>query len=442
MDELIRQSIAAALAAANPREAIHRYLALDGDTILINNPQHSNHYSTYNDLRCVALGKASVPMALAVADLLGDKIPRALVVTKYEHLGTARFPVGWIAMESGHPHPDNNSLVAGDRVWNLLTNCTKHTLIIACISGGASALVAAPKEWSSLQALLDPALDRVSPQVREIILAELFSQAIDILHPEGKNISLAALQAVNNALLNSGLDIQEINHVRSQLDRLKGGGLVVQANPGQVVSLILSDVIGDPIASIASGMTDRPTAHNTIVGNNRQSCEAVAKTAQALGYTAHIITTELTGEAQERGREIVRKIVAQPPRTVLLYGGETTVTIPPGCQGQGGRNQELALAAAIELSHQVTPAWIVTLATDGTDGPPPVAGIAGTEDPPPAAGAIVNEQTIARSIELGLDAQSALDRHDSYPFLDRSNALLLTEPTGTNVADIIIAIRP
>jgi glycerate 2-kinase len=421
MNELIADLIAAGLDAANPSQAIHRYLQLDGDLLII---EHRHYDLANRDVRCIAVGKGSVPMAQAVADLLGDRISTAVVVTKYHHLGTAKFPVGWESIEAGHPHPDHHSLQAGDRVWHYLSDCNEHTLIIACISGGASALVAAPQPWSSLQQLL---LD--SPQ-SAMLQAALVSQGIDSSHPSGEFISLAALQAINPALLSSGLGIEQINAVRSKLDRLKAGGLVRRALPGQVVGLILSDVIGDPIGSIASGLTNHPHAHNTLVGNNRQSCLAVARTAEKLGYTVEIVTTELAGEAQERGREIAREIVTRSPKTVLIYGGETTVTLPSNCQGEGGRNQELALAAAIELSSQSTAAWIVTLATDGTDGP--------TD----AAGATVNEQTIARSMLLGLDAQLALDRHDSYPFFDRLGDLRRIGATGTNVADLTIAIRP
>jgi glycerate 2-kinase len=416
MNELITASIAAALDAANPYQAIHRHLYRAGDTIEI---EHRDYNLTCGDIRCIAIGKGAVPMAQAVVNLLGDKISTGLVVTKYAHLGSATFPASWEVIEAGHPHPDQHSLAAGDRIWDLLADCTEQTLIIACISGGASALVAAPQPWSSLQQLESA-----------MINTALVSQGIDISHPSGEFISLATLQAINTTLLNSGLDIEQINAVRSKLDRLKAGGLVSRALPGRVIGLILSDVIGDPIGSIGSGLTNHPHAHNTLVGNNRQSCLAVAEAAENLGYEPQIITTSLAGEAQVRGREIAREIVARSPKTVLIYGGETTVTLSPNCQGKGGRNQELALAAAIELGTQSTPAWVVTLATDGTDGP--------TD----AAGATVNEQTLARSIELGLDANLALDRHDSYPFFERLGDLRQLGATGTNVADITIAIRP
>ena len=422
INQLILDSIDSALQAANPFNAVQKYLQLDGDKLIIAD-------RCYNlgsgDLRCIAVGKAAVPMAQAVADLLGDRISTGLVVTTSADLRSAKLPNGWESIEAGHPQPDSNSLRAGDRVWNILNNCTEHTMIIACISGGASALLAAPKSWNDLEELLT--IDRM---ISSVIATALISQGIDIYHPIGETISLRALQTINQALLNSGDNIQQINKVRAKLDRLKAGGLVRRAAPGQVIGLILSDVIGDPLESIASGLTNHPKAHNTLVGNNRQSCLAIARTAEKLGYEVEVVTTELAGEARLRGVEIALEIVNRQAKTVLIYGGETTVTIPPDCQGKGGRNQELALAAAIELSKHNIPATVVTLATDGIDGP--------TD----AAGATVNEQTIDRSSLLGLDAVSALDRHDSYPFFHQLGNLHLIGATGTNVADITIAIRP
>jgi glycerate 2-kinase len=192
----------------------------------------------------------------------------------------------------------------------------------------------------------------------------------------------------------------------------------------------LSDVIGDPIGSIASGLTHHPDADNILVGNNFQACEAVAKMAIKLGYHPQIITTELDGEAQVRGIEIAVEIITKSAKTILIYGGETIVNLPENCTGEGGRNQELGLAAAIELAKHQIPAWVITLATDGTDGPTDAAGVT------------VNETTIDRSLALGLDAQSALDRHDAYPFFQQLGDLHLIGATGTNVADISIAIRP
>ena len=429
MKDRINQLITAALAAVDPYSAIQNHLQLDGDNLVIGERVIN---LTNKDIRCVAVGKGSVPMARSIHALFGNKISQGLVVTKYDHLGDAQFPANWECIESAHPVPDDRSLDAGDRVWQLLNHCTEQTLVLACISGGASALVIAPRNWSALNELLtNPSTTKISQDTQQLIQTALLSQSIDFatVNPD-HNVSLIALQAIGTALLGSGLSIEKINAVRSRIDRLKGGGLVERVGKGNVIGLILSDVIGDPISSIASGLTNHPDAENILVGNNLQACEAVAKMASELGYESQIITTKLDGEAQVRGVEIAREIINKPAKTVLIYGGETTVNLPEKCTGKGGRNQELGLAAAIELAKHNIPAWVITLATDGTDGPTDAAGVT------------VDETTIDRSLALGLDAQSALDRHDAYPFFQQLGDLHLIGATGTNVADISIAIRP
>jgi glycerate 2-kinase len=430
MNNRINQLITAALAAVNPYNAIQNHLQLDEDNLVIGDRLIN---LTNKDIRCIAVGKASVPMARSIHELLGSRISQGLVITKYDHLKDVKFPANWETIESAHPVPDDRSLHAGDRVWELLADCTDRTLVLACISGGASSLVVAPRDWNALSELLtSPPTAAISQETQQLIRAALSSQSIDLttINPT-QNISLPALQSIGKALLGSGLSIEKINAVRSQIDRLKGGGLVDRVGAGKVIGLILSDVINDPIESIASGLTDRPNADNIFVGNNRQACEAVKQSIDDEGeYTAQIVMTNLQGEAQTRGVEIARRIITEPSKTVLIYGGETTVNLPENCTGKGGRNTELGLAAAIELAEHGIPAWVITLATDGTDGP--------TD----AAGATVNEQTIDRAVALGLDARSALDRHDSYPFFQQLGDLHLIGATGTNVADITLAIRP
>ncbi len=429
MNNLISRLINTALSAVDPYNAIQNHLQLNGDNLVIGDRIIN---LADKDIRCIAVGKGSVPMARSINTIFGDKISQGLVITKYDHLDDTKFPANWECMESAHPVPDERSLAAGDRIWQLLADCTEQTLVLACISGGASALVVAPRNWSVLIELLtNPLTTEVSQSTQQLIQSTLSSQSIDLatINPDGK-ISLTALQAISTALLGSGLSIEKINAVRSRIDRLKGGGLVERVGKGKVIGLILSDVISDPIVSIASGLTNHPNADNILVGNNFQSCQAVAKLASELGYSPQIITTELDGEAQIRGAEIAREIVTKPAKTVLIYGGETTVNLPDNCTGKGGRNQELGLAAAIELAKHHIPAWVITLATDGTDGPTDAAGVT------------VNETTIDRSLALGLDPQSALDRHDAYPFFQKLGNLHLIGATGTNVADISIAIRP
>ena len=429
MKDQIDQLITAALNAVDPYNAIQNHLRLDGDNLIIGKRVIN---LTNLDLRCIAVGKGSVPMARSIHAIFGDRISQGLVVTKYDHLGDAQFSANWEIIESAHPVPDDQSLKAGNRVWKLLNNCTDKTLVLACISGGASALVVAPRTWGALNKLLtSPPTPEIERETQQLIRAALTSQSIDITTVKPRvTIPLLALQSIGTALLGSGLSIEKINAVRSRIDRLKGGGLVARVGKGKVIGLILSDVIGDPIGSIASGLTNHTDADNILVGNNLQACQAVAKAACELGYNSHIVTAKLDGEAQIEGIEIAREIINKPAKTVLIYGGETTVSLPTNCTGKGGRNQELALAAAIELAKYALPAWIITLATDGTDGPTV------------AAGATVNETTIDRSLALKLDAQSALDRHDAYPFFQQLGDLHLIGATGTNVADISISIRP
>lgn len=389
--------VAAALRAADPAEAVRRHIRRERDALWIDAARYD--LAACDDVRLIAAGKAAVPMAGAVAAALGDRVSRAVIVTKHGHAPMdgrmPALPSDLTLIEAGHPIPDEHSQRGGEAVWRALEACTERTLVIACVSGGASALLVAPHE----------------------------------------RISLATLRAINDALLRSGADIHEMNAVRSRLDRLKGGGLVRRAQPARVIGLILSDVIGDPLDVIASGLTHDPRARNVLVGNNGQACQAAADAARDLGFAPHIVTTELRGEAREAGMRIARELLEEPASVAashagecLIYGGETTVTLRG--QGKGGRNQELALAAAIELGGVHGGIAVAALGTDGTDGP--------TD----AAGAIAFGDTLARARALGLDAGDHLARNDSYPFFAALGDLLMTGPTGTNVADVIIALRP
>lgn len=411
--------IDAALRAADPKEAIRRHVQVAGDVLHVD--QKAFDLSQFDDVRVLAAGKAALPMAEQVIALLDDRVACSVVVTKYGHAGEreiggsgeseigfhtfsrSHFPL--FLIEAGHPIPDDNSRRGGEAFCDALQNCTERTLVIACVSGGASALLVAPHE----------------------------------------GISLGTLRAINDALLRSGADIHEMNAVRSRLDRLKGGGLVRMAQPATVIGLILSDVIGDPLHVIASGLTNEPRAHNVLVGNNTQSCNAVADEARDLGFVAHVVTTELRGEARTRGEEIARElmdaVILSPPAPLpegakgvcMIYGGETTVTIHG--DGKGGRNQELALAAARVLGNakslRVTKTLRVCVTALGTDG---------TDGPTDAAGAIAFCDTVERASNAGIDPQDFLDRNDSYHFFQPLGDLILTGPTGTNVADVVIAL--
>lgn len=375
--------IAATLRAADPREALRRHVRREGNILLIN---QSRIDLAASEICLVAAGKAAAAMAGALLELLSGARVAGVVVTKHGHsTGYALAPLQVI--EAGHPVPDAGSLAGGEAVVAALAERRAGRTVLVCVSGGASALLVAPQP----------------------------------------GISLRTIMAINDALLRSGADIREMNAVRSRIDRLKAGGLVRMAAPDEVHALILSDVIGDPIDVIASGLTADPRAHNTLIGNNTQACEAAARMAQMRGYAARIITTELRGDAAAAGERIAAEIAAAEPNSALIYGGETTVTVRGA--GKGGRCQELALAAALQLNISGPAHAVAALGTDGTDGP--------TD----AAGALAFGDTVHRGSELGLDARAHLTHNDSYAFFGALGDLIHTGPTGTNVADVIIALK-
>jgi glycerate 2-kinase len=385
--EHLRQAWQAGIASVNPTGALQRWVRQqDGFLAIGENQQGSSlQLLPLEDLRVLAIGKAAAPMALTSQNLLGKHIKQALAI------GPApipNLPDPWLQVVGGHPLPDMGSLQAGVTLRQFLANSSQQTVILACISGGATAVVADPLP----------------------------------------GISLDTLRAIYQALLNSGAPIEEMNVVRSSLDRLKGGGLVDLAQPAQVVGLILSDVVGDRISTIGSGLTDRPVAHNFLIGNNALACQGAATYLSSQGYQTQIVTTTMTGQARVVGRAIAQEILASLPGTALIYGGETTVTLPANCIGRGGRNQEIALAAAIELTH--SPALVGSIGTDGIDGSSP------------AAGAIGDGETVLRAQQFGLAASDYLERHDSYHFFLGLGEAIVTGPTGTNVADVAIALHP
>jgi glycerate 2-kinase len=378
--EHLIQAFQAGIAAVKPDVAIGKFVELTKDGCRV-----ANLACSTTDLRVLTVGKAAVPMATALAEILADRVQQGLVISPEQAAGFKPWPV----VQGDHPWPEIGSIKAGIAVRELVRDCTADTTLLVGVSGGATSL------------LVDPP-------------------------PE---ISLSTLRSIYQTLLASGADIQEMNAVRSRLDRLKGGGLVELAQPGKVVGLILSDVVGDSLSVIGSGLTDHPTAHNTLIGSNQQACVDVAQHLQSLGYQTQIVTTHLQGLARLKGVEIARSIQNKPPGTALIYGGETTVALPVNCSGRGGRNQELVLAAAIELSKYPTAVWIGSIGTDGIDGASP------------AAGAICQTQTVEMAQAQGLNAQEYLDQHDSYNFFQPLGQSIMTGATGTNVADISIALR-
>lgn len=424
--ETVANILAAAIRAVDPYRAVARHLRLEGEALTLGRKRY--HLTEYENIYVVGAGKAGLPMARAAVDVLGERVTAGVVTTKTGHAQGVE-KVGAVAIrEAGHPLPDERGVAATREILSLLNAARETDLVVCLISGGGSALLTAPFE----------------------------------------GLSLDDLRALIDALLARGASIGEINTLRKQLDRVKGGGLARAAAPAQVVTLILSDVVGDPLDVIASGPTvpnpDRPAdalavvrkyalgdlipaevlkalerrsqpaaldtakIHNLLVGNNRIAAEAVLDAARKAGFDARLLTTELTGEARVVGRELaaaLRRLALHgdplPRPALLVAGGETTVTLRG--TGTGGRNQEAALAAVAPLAGLEEVAF-VALATDGGDGP--------TD----AAGAVVTGDTLARARALGLDPAAYLADNDSYAFFSRLGDGLKTGPTQTNVNDL------
>jgi hydroxypyruvate reductase len=421
----------AALAAADPRQAVQRSLRLDNGTLIAGRRRYP--LSRFPRIFVVGAGKASATMAHAVERLLGPRIAGGAICTKYGH----RAPLKRIELiECGHPVPDENGVRGAQRIAGLLQQATRDDLVLALISGGASALLPAP----------------------------------------APGLTLAEKQETTKLLLACGATIHEINAVRKHLSVIKGGQLARLAAPATLIALLLSDVIGDPLDVIGSGPAapDASTFHtawsvfekygligqlpssvharlqaglrgeipdtpkpgdpcfartaNLIIGSNRLAVDAAARHARSLGYRPLVLSTTIEGETRDIASmhvEIARECrasgrPARPP-VCLISGGETTVTLRGN--GKGGRNMEFVLAAAPRIAGW--PATVVLSAgTDGTDGP--------TD----AAGAFADGRTLARAATLSLDPAAALAANDSYPFFAALHDLLITRPTGTNVMDI------
>lgn len=427
----------AALQAVDPFQATRAMLERRGNLLIVEGREYD--LNRYQRVLVVGAGKAGAPMAQAVEAVLGDRISDGLVVVKTDHSA----PTKHIEIaEASHPRPNDAGVAAGKRILQLANEATQDDLVIALLSGGGSALLVSPAQ----------------------------------------GLTLADVQMMTDALLASGATIHEVNCLRKHCETLKGGLLARAVAPASLITLALSDVVGSPLDVIASGPTvpdattwedawsivrrfeleeklpapilarlkaglngeiaDTPksddpaftTTQTIIVADNRVAALAAIQQAKALGYQAQLLTTYLEGEAAQvarvavaLGREVLAHSTPIAPPACLILGGETTVTL--GKQpGQGGRNQELALAAAIALAgdHEITDKiTIVSLATDGTDGP--------TD----SAGGIADGNTVGRGNALGLDAESYLRGHNAYPYLQATQDLLITGPTQTNVNDLV-----
>jgi hydroxypyruvate reductase len=394
---------AAALAAVHGRDRVRDWLAA---------------HPVAGPVSLVAVGKAACAMARGAHEALGAAIVAALVVTKHGY--GERLP--WPVIEAGHPLPDERSLAAGQRLLDFAARAPRASTVLVLLSGGASALV---------EAL-----------------------------PEG--VDLAQLRALNDWLLGAGLDIVAMNRLRKRLSLIKGGRLAQRFYPRAVLCLAISDVPGDDPRVIGSGpltadaglaapldpagLPERlraalaravpappvgdpsfRTVRVEIIATLADAKRAAADAARRVGYGACLHSEFIAGEAVECGTRLARQLLATAPGEVQIWGGETTVHLPPA-PGRGGRNQGLALAAALELAGEEG-VWLLAAGTDGSDGP--------TTD----AGALVDGGTLARGADAGLEARAALAAADAGSFLEASGDLIQTGPTGTNVMDLVLGLR-
>lgn len=400
------------------------------DIIAENMPQHAvevalQSHAFDKNIYLLAIGKAAWTMAKAASDFLGERLQKGIVITKYDH---SQGPLPRIEIiEAGHPISDANTLAGTEKAMALAQSLGPCDELIFLVSGGGSALFEKPQPGVTLEDLVD----------------------------------------INSQLLASGADIVEINQVRKRLSCVKAGRFAQLCSPAQVFTIVLSDVLGDRLDSIASGpaapdsttcadvqkvvdkynlkLTDTCRAllavetpkvvdnvHTVVTGSVRTLCTAAAKSSRQLGYTPYVLTTLLNCEAREAGRmlasigaEIADGISCFQRPCAVILGGETVVHMQG--KGRGGRNQELALAAAPGIAG-LADMVIFSLGSDGTDGP--------TE----AAGGLVDGDTLQKLRQKGLNLDALLRDNDSYRGLQAADGLIVTGPTGTNVNDVSILL--
>jgi len=420
-----------ALLAADPVEAVHRHFRVKGGLLQVGDIDY--FLNQFKRIWVMGAGKASAKMAKAIEEALGDRVSGGVVIVKY---GCGEKLKLVSVLEAGHPIPDRAGLKATEDLLSLAKKIDKDDLVINLISGGGSALLAAP--------------------------------------PEG--IALEDCQSLTELMLRAGMKIDEMNTVRKRLSRVTGGRLARAVYPATIISLILSDVIGDKLEVIASGPTVPDTTNlsqavdllerykiwgqtpariqeflknsreetpraddaafkrvqNLVIASNLISLEAAKHCAQKLGLSPALLTSSVQGEARELGkiygsffRETLKSGNPLKPPACIIAGGEPTVTVKG--TGKGGRSQELALAVAMEVQG-LEGAFFLAAGTDGTDG---------STD---AAGAVADWTTVPRARAANLDPAEFLAANDSYNFFSSLGDLVKTGPTGTNVMDIHLLI--
>ncbi|MFH0780971.1 MAG: glycerate kinase [Pseudomonadota bacterium] len=441
----------AGLKRVDPFQMIMDHVQLLGTSLIISfeNAEKQVDLSSFAKILVLGAGKATAPMARAFETLLGDRISEGVIAVKYGYTE----PLGRIEIiECGHPQPDENGVGAATKIMRLARQADADTLVITLISGGGSALLPMP------------------------LHCDIGGRFVEL--------SLSDKQAVTRALLKCGADITEINCIRKHLSAIKGGRLLQCISPGTNLSFILSDVVGDDLGSIASGLTtfdsttysealaiierygilgDIPDSalkileagaggivpetlkkgdeilklsSNILIGTNSLAMQAAGEAARTLGYGVTFLTSRITGEAREVAKMLAAiaadvsqgNMLARKP-ACIISGGEPVVTLKGS--GKGGRNQEMALAFLaelqrhLELFHGVT---FLAASTDGNDGPTA------------AAGAFASWKLLQLAEQQGLSINIYLDNNDSYHFFEAIDGLLVTGPTNTNVCDLHILL--
>lgn len=433
-----RDIFLSAVSAASPYDVVKKSLKITNpNNPLLKVDGISFKLKDFKNIYVVGAGKGVSLMAKAIEETVGDHLTSGVVVTKYGHAARLK---KIREIEAGHPLPDMNGARGASEILKLARSAGKDDLVICLLTGGASALLPAPAQ----------------------------------------GINLTEKKKLTGLLIKSGASIDEINAVRKHISSIKGGRLLEAANPARLITLVISDVVGDSLSTIASGPTapdttaysdaievlnkyglikktppsiisllkkgergdiketPKPGARffkkcdNLIISSNRSALGAASSKARALGFNTIILTSQLCGNTREAARffiSILKEIkkTGNPvrPPACLLMGGETTLKVAG--KGVGGRNQEFALVSAIELSgtEGIT---VLSAGTDGTDGP--------TE----AAGAFADSLTLRRAEAKGLWAKQYLENNDSYSFFNASGGLFITGPTGTNVMDVVVGV--
>ena len=429
-----------AVAAVDPSKKLEEILRIEKGRLFVatdGSSEKSFDLNSFRNIFLIATGKASAKMAQSIEAIFGDHITRGVITTKYGHT----LPLKKTELiEAGHPLPDQKGFEGSKKIQSLLKESGPEDLVIFLLSGGGSALLPLPAD----------------------------------------GITLEEKQEVTQFLLDCGADIKEINTIRKHISQIKGGWLARWAYPSTILSFILSDVVGDPLDVIASGPTVPDTStfeeaweilkkydllkkialpiqkhllagkegkieetpkpgeavfkkvYNHLIGSNIIALQAAEREASSLGLHTLILSSSIVGETREAARfhaAIAKEVISSgnplSRPACIISGGETTVTIKG--HGRGGRNQEFALAGALEISGFEK----VVLLSGGTDG---------TDGPTDAAGAIADHTTMMRAHSMGLDPKAYLENNDAYPFFQSLGDLLITGPTHTNVMDVRILL--